>query len=99
MEDRFGQTNDAKKIQSQKELNIVVQINSSVSGDFTKMKSLCDELDALSTVFALVYVCDYGIKEKLLKAHQDERLLQFLMGLNEFLLVLGEMIYSYLLCP
>ncbi|KAH0682832.1 hypothetical protein KY290_021419 [Solanum tuberosum] len=46
LENRFGQTNGAKLFQLQKELNAVVQGNSSTSGYFTKMKSLWDELDA-----------------------------------------------------
>ncbi|XP_070057828.1 uncharacterized protein [Nicotiana tomentosiformis] len=42
-----------------------------------------DELDALNTFFACVCECECGAKVKSLKAHQDERLLQFLMGLND----------------
>nr|XP_009787368.1 PREDICTED: uncharacterized protein LOC104235332 [Nicotiana sylvestris] len=83
LEDRFGQTNGAKLFRLQKELSAVVQGNSSVTTYFTKMKSLWDELDAFNTFSACVYDCDYGAKIKNHKAHQDERLLQFLMGLNE----------------
>nr|XP_009780607.1 PREDICTED: uncharacterized protein LOC104229639 [Nicotiana sylvestris] len=46
------------------------------------MKSLWNELDALNTFFACVCDCNCGAKAKTQKAHQDERLLQFLMGLN-----------------
>ncbi|XP_070010455.1 uncharacterized protein [Nicotiana sylvestris] len=59
------------------------QGNSSVSTYFTKMKSLWDELDALNTFSACVCECECGAKLKNSKAHQDERLLQFLMGLND----------------
>ncbi|XP_070022949.1 uncharacterized protein [Nicotiana sylvestris] len=83
LEDRFGQTNGAKLFQQQKELSAVIQGNTSVSTYFTKMKSLWDELDALNTFSACVCEYDCGAKSKSLKAHQDERLLQFLMGLNE----------------
>ncbi|XP_075077383.1 uncharacterized protein LOC142164106 [Nicotiana tabacum] len=83
LEDRFGQTNGAKLFQLQKELSAVVQGNSSISGYFTKMKSLWDELDALNTFSGCVCACDCGAKAKNLKAHHDKRLLQFLMGLNE----------------
>ncbi|XP_016485592.2 uncharacterized protein LOC107805989 [Nicotiana tabacum] len=83
LEDRFGQINGAKLFQLQKELSDVVQENSSVTTYFTKMKSLWDELDALNTFSACVCDCDCGAKIKNHKAHQDERLLQFLMGLNK----------------
>ncbi|XP_075083572.1 uncharacterized protein LOC142167307 [Nicotiana tabacum] len=82
-EDRFGQTNGAKLFQLQKKLSSVVQGNSSVSTYFTKMKSLWDELDALNTFSACVCECECGAKVISLKAHQDERLLQFLIGLND----------------
>uniref|UniRef100_A0A1S4A6E3 Retrotransposon Copia-like N-terminal domain-containing protein n=1 Tax=Nicotiana tabacum TaxID=4097 RepID=A0A1S4A6E3_TOBAC len=83
LEDRFGQANGAKLFQLQKELSSVVQGNSSVSTYFTKIKSLWDELDALNTFSACVCECECGAKVKSLKAHQDERLLHFLMGLND----------------
>ncbi|XP_070035678.1 uncharacterized protein [Nicotiana tomentosiformis] len=67
----------------QKELSDVVQGSSSVTTYFTKVKSLWDELDALNTFSSCVCDCDCGAKIKNHKAHQDERLLQFLMGLNE----------------
>ncbi|XP_049389434.1 uncharacterized protein LOC125853742 [Solanum stenotomum] len=47
------------------------------------MKSFWDELDALNTFSACSCDCVCGAKEKIVKAHQDERLLQFLMGLND----------------
>lgn len=83
LEDRFGQANGVMLFQLQKELSAVVQGNSSISSYFTKMKSLWDELDALNTFSTCVCDCVCGVKEKGIKAHQDERLLQFLMGLND----------------
>ncbi|XP_059309926.1 uncharacterized protein LOC132061067 [Lycium ferocissimum] len=47
------------------------------------MKSLWDELDAMNTFSACGCDCVCGAKEKSVKAHQDERLLQFLMGVND----------------
>lgn len=47
------------------------------------MKSLWDELDALNTFSAYVCECEFGAKAKSVKAHQDKRLLQFLMGPND----------------
>ncbi|XP_055814449.1 uncharacterized protein LOC129884121 [Solanum dulcamara] len=83
LEDRFGQENGAKLFQLQKELNALTQGNLIISTYFIKMKSLWDELDAMNTFSACVCECKCGAKEKTVKAHQDERLLQFLMGLNE----------------
>ncbi|XP_060182902.1 uncharacterized protein LOC132612837 [Lycium barbarum] len=83
LEDRYGQANGAKLFQLQKELSAVVQGNSSVSAYFTKMKSLSDELEALNTYIVCSCECKCGSKTKTLKAIQDGRLLQFLMGLNE----------------
>ncbi|XP_060180661.1 uncharacterized protein LOC132610376 [Lycium barbarum] len=83
LEDRFGQANGAKLFQLQKELNALTQRNLSISAYFTKMKSLWDELDAMNTFSACGCECTCGAKEKTVKAHQDEKLLQFLMGLND----------------
>ncbi|XP_075083326.1 uncharacterized protein LOC142167070 [Nicotiana tabacum] len=83
LEDRFSQVNRAKLFQLQMELSSVVQENSIVSTYFTKMKSLWGKLDALNTFSTCVCECECGAKVKSLKAHQDERLLQFLMGLND----------------
>ncbi|XP_070035178.1 uncharacterized protein [Nicotiana tomentosiformis] len=48
------------------------------------MKSIWDELDALNTFSVCVCECECecGAKVKSLKAHQDERLMHLLMGLN-----------------
>ena len=61
----------------------MLQGNSSISDYFTKIKSLWDEIDVLNTFSVCVCVHNCGAKAKLLKAIQDERLLQFMMGLNE----------------
>ncbi|KAF3639997.1 hypothetical protein FXO38_22347 [Capsicum annuum] len=50
---------------------------------YTKVKGLWDELDILNTKNTYSYECDYGGKMRISKAQQDERLIQFLMGLNE----------------
>ncbi|XP_070048846.1 uncharacterized protein [Nicotiana tomentosiformis] len=81
LEDRFSQANGAKLFQPQKQLSSVVQGNSSAATYLTKMKSLWDKLDVHNTFSACV--CECGAKVKSLKAHQDERLLHFLVGLND----------------
>ncbi|XP_009606742.1 uncharacterized protein [Nicotiana tomentosiformis] len=80
LEDKFGKANGAKLFQLQKELSVVVQKNSSVSSYFTKMKSLWDELDTLINFSTCSCEC---VCVENLKTHQDQRLLQFLIGLND----------------
>ncbi|GAB4854274.1 hypothetical protein Ancab_039721 [Ancistrocladus abbreviatus] len=79
LEDRYGQSNGAKLFQVQKELCSVAQGASDIAGYFTRIKGLWDEWTALNDVS----VCTCGAAQHLLKREQDQRLLQFLMGLNE----------------
>ncbi|XP_019239864.1 PREDICTED: uncharacterized protein LOC109219851 [Nicotiana attenuata] len=69
LEQRFGRSNGAKLYHLQKELSGLVQGNCDIAGYFTKLKRLWDELDALNA--------------KLTKSLEDQRLIQFLMGLND----------------
>ncbi|XP_060212306.1 uncharacterized protein LOC132639947 [Lycium barbarum] len=83
LEDNFGQPNGALLYHLQKELADLVQGSSDIAGYCTKMKKIWDELDTLYT--KVTCSCNYncGGKEKMNKALQDERLVQFLMGLND----------------
>ncbi|XP_059298102.1 uncharacterized protein LOC132050755 [Lycium ferocissimum] len=83
LEQRFGQSNGAKLFHLQKELSDIVQGNTDVAGYFTKIKRLWDELDSLNTDNKCSCNCICGGKEKLTKSLEDERLIKFLMGLNE----------------
>lgn len=83
LEDRFGQCNGAKLFQLQKELSDLVQGNSDVAGYYTKVKRIWDELDSLDTCAHCTCACSCGGKNRTLKSHQDGRLIQFLMGLND----------------
>ncbi|XP_070054716.1 uncharacterized protein [Nicotiana tomentosiformis] len=56
---------------------------SDIAGYFTKLKRLWDELDALNVVICCSCVCTCEGKAKLTKSLEDQRLIQFLMGLNE----------------
>ncbi|XP_060210906.1 uncharacterized protein LOC132637909 [Lycium barbarum] len=82
LESIFGQTNGTKLFQLQKELSTLVQGNLSVTGYFTKLKCIWDELDAMNIISFCSCECVCGGKDKSKKAQDDERLLQFLMGLN-----------------
>ncbi|XP_070049732.1 uncharacterized protein [Nicotiana tomentosiformis] len=67
----------------QKQLSDLIQVSSEVAGYFTKIKRLWDELDTLNTHVKCSCECNYGGKVKMAKSLQDERLIKFLMGLND----------------
>jgi len=83
LEARFGQSSGAKLFQLQKELSDLVQGSSDIAIYYTKMKRLWDELDALDFFIPCNCSCSCGTKEKNIKSKQDERLVRFLMGLND----------------
>ncbi|XP_059302215.1 uncharacterized protein LOC132054181 [Lycium ferocissimum] len=76
LEHRFGQTNGAKLYHLQKEL-------SRFAGYFTKLKRLWDELDPLNCDVKCTCVCACEGKAKFEKSQENEKLIQFLMGLND----------------
>ncbi|XP_049391368.1 uncharacterized protein LOC125855657 [Solanum stenotomum] len=82
LEQRFGRTNGAKLYHLQKEISNLVQGNNDVAGYFTKLKRLWDELDSLDLLSCCSCVCTCEGKGKLIKSLEDQRLVQFLMGLN-----------------
>ncbi|XP_055826308.1 uncharacterized protein LOC129894666 [Solanum dulcamara] len=52
LEQRFGKSNGTKLFHLEKELNILIQGNSDISGYFTKMKRIWAELDSLNADIA-----------------------------------------------
>ncbi|XP_060211652.1 uncharacterized protein LOC132639200 [Lycium barbarum] len=83
LEDRFGQPNGATLYHLQKQLADLVQGSLDIAAYYTKMKKIWDELDTLYTKVTCSCACDCGGKDKMDKSLQDERLVQFLMGLND----------------
>ncbi|XP_019248617.1 PREDICTED: uncharacterized protein LOC109227881 [Nicotiana attenuata] len=83
LEDRYDQTNRAKLYQIQKEINDLSQGVLDITGYYTKMKKLWEELTNLSAKSVCNYQCTCGAKENMHKIEQDRRLIQFLMDLNE----------------
>ncbi|XP_059306248.1 uncharacterized protein LOC132057641 [Lycium ferocissimum] len=90
LEARFGQSSGARLFQLQKELSDLTQGASDIATYFTKMKRLWDELDTLDSFSPCLCECSCGAKEKNIKFKQDERLLKFLMGLNDTSFVVQE---------
>ncbi|XP_070049337.1 uncharacterized protein [Nicotiana tomentosiformis] len=83
LKQRFRRSNGAKLYHPQKELSGLVQGNSDIAGYFTKLKQLWDELDTLNVIICCSCVCVCEGKGKLTKSLEDQRLIQFLMGLND----------------
>ncbi|KAF3629661.1 hypothetical protein FXO37_28837 [Capsicum annuum] len=70
-------------LEQKKELSRLTQGNSSVAAYFTKLKRLWDELDSLNSNIKCTCVCSCEGKQKLEKSLEDERLIVFLMSLND----------------
>ncbi|XP_019258794.1 PREDICTED: uncharacterized protein LOC109237007 [Nicotiana attenuata] len=83
LEHRFGQSNGAKLYHLQKDISKSVQGNSSIACYFTTLKRLWDELDSLSTHLGCICDCVCDGKKKVAKFMEDQRVIQFLMGLND----------------
>ncbi|XP_019248647.1 PREDICTED: uncharacterized protein LOC109227908 [Nicotiana attenuata] len=83
IKDRFGQSNGAKLYHLQKEISDLMKGSGDIAGYFTILKLLWDELDAIYTTLTCSCACTCGGKVKLVKSLQDERLIQFLMALND----------------
>ncbi|XP_076959918.1 uncharacterized protein LOC143636131 [Bidens hawaiensis] len=75
---RFGQASGEKMYQLKKSLCEISQGSKDIATYFTKMKSVWDELSALDSL----HVCSCGSSHLFAKREQDDRLVQFLMGLN-----------------
>ena len=78
-EERFGQVNGAKLYQVKKEMCNMSQGADDIATYYTKVKRLWDELDDLDEIL----VCTCNSAEKMHKREQNQKLLQFLMGLND----------------
>ncbi|XP_070006609.1 uncharacterized protein [Nicotiana sylvestris] len=83
LEHKFEKSNVAKLYHLRKELSSLVQGTNDIASYFTKLKRLWDELDSLMCDIKCVCACVCCGKQKLEKSLEDERLTQFLMGLND----------------
>nr|XP_016514650.1 PREDICTED: uncharacterized protein LOC107831402 [Nicotiana tabacum] len=79
LQERFNKVNGSRLYSLHKEIFTLTQGTSSVSVYYSRLKDLCDEYDSVMPPPS----CDYE-KSKDFAVHlQYQRLLQFLMGLNE----------------
>nr|XP_009793770.1 PREDICTED: uncharacterized protein LOC104240599 [Nicotiana sylvestris] len=83
LEHRFGQSSGAKLYHLQKEISKLAQGNSSIAGYFTTLQRLWDELDSLNSHLGCTCDCTFDGKKKIAKFMEDQRVIQFLMGLND----------------
>lgn len=78
LNDRYGQSSGVRLYQLQKQICELTQGNDNIATYFAKMKCAWDELVAVS----LLPSCTCGAGPLLIKHEDDQRLFQFLMGLN-----------------
>ncbi|VFQ66343.1 unnamed protein product [Cuscuta campestris] len=78
LDERFGQSNGVRLYQLQKDLCSISQGNSNIAAYYTRMKKVWDELSMVTSLPR----CNCGVAQEILKYEQDQRLIQFLMGLN-----------------
>ncbi|XP_074336341.1 uncharacterized protein LOC141673489 [Apium graveolens] len=83
LEERYGTSNGAQFFGLYKELTEISQGNCNVVDYFTKLKMLWDDIDALCLIPVCSCGCTCGASQKLSKFQQDQRMIQFLMGLND----------------
>ncbi|XP_069152949.1 uncharacterized protein [Solanum lycopersicum] len=83
LQDRYDQTNGAKLYQLQHEINDLTQGNLDITGYYSMLRRLWEELNTLDPNTQCTCLCNCGGKTKMHKAEQDRKLIQFLMGLNK----------------
>lgn len=85
IEDRNDQTNGCKLYHLQKEINDLVQGALDVTGYYTKIKKLWEEINTLDVNSQCTCVCVCDGKIKIHKAKQDRRIIHFLVGLIKYI--------------
>lgn len=81
LKERDGVSNRAQLFELHKELTDIFQGNSNIVDYFTKLKMLYDDIDFLCLIPICKCGCTYGASQKIFKFQQDQRVIQFLMGL------------------
>jgi hypothetical protein len=82
LKDRYSQRNGPRIFQLQKSIAATFQENSNVSQYFTQLKTLWEELNNYSPM-SICNCCNCGRVKSILEFHSQERVYQFLMGLND----------------
>ncbi|KAF8391504.1 hypothetical protein HHK36_023809 [Tetracentron sinense] len=79
LDDRFSQSNAPRIFQLQRAISSLTQGQTTVANYFSQLKAYWDELSFYSTI----PVCTCSAAKEFSSYQQQERLMQFLMGLNE----------------
>ena len=83
LEARFGQSNKARLFQVLKDVSCLTQGDMDIASYYTKARQLWDESSAVSNIPKCTCgKCECGINGQLHKYTEEQRLIQFLMGLN-----------------
>ena len=84
LEERYGQSNKARLFQAQKDVCCISQGDMDIASYFNKAKRLWDEFTAASaSPQCTCCKCECEINARLHNYFQDQKLIQFLMGLHE----------------
>ncbi|XP_074295987.1 uncharacterized protein LOC141623716 [Silene latifolia] len=79
LKERFEQYNGAQLYQVQDQLNQASQGSDSSSAYFTKLKGIWEELRSIKPIPS----CTCGAHATIMKHEEDQKVIKFLMGLNE----------------
>ena len=83
LEARFGQSNKARLFQALKDVSWLSQEDMDIASYYTKVRQLWDKSSAVSNIPKCTCAkCECEINKRLLKYVEEQRLIQFLMGLN-----------------
>lgn len=84
LEERFGQESGTTLFALQQAMYEAKQGSDSISGYFTKMKMLWDQLDSIDPLPSCSCTnCTCELTKKLTKSQEDRRLIEFLIKLND----------------
>lgn len=84
LEERYGQASGTTLFALQQSLFEIRQGSDNISGYYTKIKMLWDQLDSVDPLPTCSCAnCTCQITQKLVKSQDDRRLVEFLMKLNE----------------
>lgn len=83
LEQRFGQSNGPLLYQLERNINLTMQNDMSIMEYYIKMKRLWSEYGLLRPDPICHCVCDCNAFQKITEYKEDDKLIQFLMGLNE----------------
>ena len=84
MNERYGQTNKARLFQAQKVVSCMTEDDQDIANYFNKARKAWDEFTAVgATPRCTCSKCECQVNQKLQNYDQEQRIIEFLMGLND----------------